>query len=64
MAQLILFDEFRLSVLVPEGLKEAEYEAIRQTLEGTRFQAELRRVVRQLIRSYPHLKEVRVRLSG
>jgi hypothetical protein len=37
MPRARLIENFHLSVYVPRGLPEAEYEAVRQTLDDVRF---------------------------
>ena len=63
MPQLIQFDEFHLTLLVPDRLLEAEAATIKKVLDGKRFQQRLRRAVREVLRSYRTLRNVRVRLS-
>ncbi len=63
MAPTILLDEFHLAVRAPRGLREAAYGAIRRTLDGRRFQADVRRALRGVFRQYPALNRIRVRLS-
>jgi hypothetical protein len=60
---MILVEEIRLAVRAPSGLPVAEAQAIRRTLYGRRFQAELRRAVREVVRGHPDLARVRVTLS-
>ena len=63
MAKTLLLDEFHLSIYAPRGLPDTDYEAIRTLLDDVRFQAELRRAVRNVIGHYPALSPVRVKLS-
>jgi hypothetical protein len=63
MSKTILLDEFHLSVRAPRGLPEAEYAAMRRTLDDKRFQADLRRAVRALFRQYPALASARITLT-
>jgi hypothetical protein len=63
MAQTILIDEFHLSVRAPRGLQEAEYEDIRRTLDEPRFQADLRRALRDVTRQHATLRKARLTLS-
>ena len=64
MSDHVLFDEFHLIVHVPKDLDEAACDTIRRILESRRFRAALRRAVRQVVRQYPDLDSVRVRISG
>jgi hypothetical protein len=63
MAQTILLDEFHLGMRAPKDLPEAEYQAMRRTLNAPRFQKELRRAVREVVSRYKALGKVRVVLS-
>jgi hypothetical protein len=62
MSDYVLFDEFHLIVRVPKGLDDSACDAIRRILEGRPFRSALRRAVRQVVRQYPDLDLVRVRL--
>ena len=63
MAKAILIDEFHLTVFAPRGLRDSAYDAIRRTLDERRFQADLRRVVRGVVRQYPALGKVRISVT-
>ena len=63
MAKIILLEEFHLGVYALGGLPEADYEAMRQALDDTRFQARLRRLVQRLFHRQAALARVKVRLS-
>lgn len=63
MPRALLIDEFQLSFFVPRKLPDAAYAAIRQSLDRPHFQAELRRVVRALVRQDPALDRVTVQVS-
>ena len=63
MPKLIQFDQFHVTLLVPSTLREAEAAAIKQVLDSKQFQHHLRSAAREVIRSYPALRKVRVRLS-
>jgi hypothetical protein len=60
---MILIDEMHLGVRAPNGLPDAEVQAIRRTLNGLRFQADLRRAVRTVARRHPAIGRVRLALS-
>jgi hypothetical protein len=64
MDEYVPFGEFRLVFLVPADLDRAACEAVRRTLEGRPFRAELRRAVLRVVRRHPELTPARVRLSG
>jgi hypothetical protein len=59
----LLIEEFHLSVYVPEGLRPAEYAAIRRTLDAARFRARLKRALRDVFRRYASLAKARVTLT-
>jgi hypothetical protein len=60
----VLFEEFHLSFRVPKHLDDAACDAIRRILQSRAFRSALRRAVRQIVRRYPDLHPVRVRISG
>ena len=64
MSNHILFDEFHLSFRVPRDLDDAACDAIRRILQSRSFRSTLRRAVRRIIRQYPDLRPVRVRVSA
>jgi hypothetical protein len=64
MDQHVLFDELHLTILVPTQLKDAACVAIRRILDSRPFRTDLRRAVRQLLRRYPDLAVVRLRISS
>lgn len=63
MAKAILMDEFHVTVFARQGLPEATYTAIRETLDDARFHADLRRAVRDVFRRHPSLRKVRITIS-
>jgi hypothetical protein len=63
MAKMILMDELHLAIKVPRGLDEAACKVIGRTLNDKRFQANLRRVVRDLFSQYSSLREVRLTIA-
>jgi hypothetical protein len=60
MAKWLLFDEFRLCVLVPAG---RPVPGIQRVLAGRAFLARLRAVVRDLVARTPTLHRVRVTVT-
>lgn len=62
-ADLIVLDEFHLTLLVPRGLNESQAQAASRTLNGRRFQAQLRAAVRRVLRQHPSLRSIRLTLS-
>jgi hypothetical protein len=63
MSSYVQFDEMHLTVRVPTDLEESVCKAIQRILEGRSFQTALRRAVHQVVRQYPDLEPVRVRIS-
>ena len=63
MARNLLIDEFHLTLFAPRQLNEEEYEAIYQTLNDAQFLKLLRRMVRDVVRKYPSLCEVRISIT-
>jgi hypothetical protein len=63
MSDYVLFDEFHLILRVPADLEESACAAIQRILEGQPFRSALRRAVRQVVRQYPDLNPVRIRIS-
>jgi hypothetical protein len=59
----VTFDEFHLIVLAPSDREDAACEATQRVLESQRFRFALRRVIRQIMRQYPDLAPIRVRIS-
>ncbi|MHB1426960.1 MAG: hypothetical protein ACYC3I_27715 [Gemmataceae bacterium] len=57
------FDEFHLTFLVPIDFEDGASEAIKNVLESRSFRWELRQAIRQVLRQYPELDPVRVRIS-
>lgn len=64
MGDYVLFDEFHLVMRVPKDLDDPTCDAIRRILDSRPFHSALRRAVRQVIRQYPDLDPIRVRISG
>ena len=63
MARRIVIEEYHLTVLVPRGLPDAEYDAIHLTLTDANFEKRLLRVVRRVFQQAGSLAKARVRLS-
>jgi hypothetical protein len=56
-------DEFHLSVFAPRGLRAAEYDALRRTLDGAGFRTKLERAVRGVFRRFPSLGKVKITIT-
>jgi hypothetical protein len=63
MPRTILIDEIHIGMHVPKTLPEAEFQAIRSTLNDPRFQKELRQAVEEVVSRYVALGKVSVVLS-
>jgi hypothetical protein len=63
MAKPILIDEFHLTFYVPRGLPDSDGDAIRQTLDTSRFRRQLRQAFQDVIRQHPALSRVRVTVT-
>jgi len=63
MSDSVLLDEYHLSIPVPTALDDIACDAIKRTLEGRRFRAELRRTVGEQVHPYLELALVMVRIS-
>jgi hypothetical protein len=60
MPRTILIDEMHLGVLARKDLPESKHQAIRRTLDDRGFQADLRRIVREMMSQYLALGGVRL----
>lgn len=63
MSKTIVFDEFHLTLRVRPRIREAEATAIKKVLGSRRFQRNLARAARAVLRRYPPLRKIRARLS-
>jgi hypothetical protein len=63
LTELVLLDEFHLSVLVPEDNNEDATDPIGVVLDSLAFQTELLQAIRQVFRHHAAMKQVVVRLS-
>jgi hypothetical protein len=64
MPQMLIMDEFHLTVLAPRDLTKPHRRRISKVLNRARFRQELARAVRAVFAHYPELRRVRVRLSS
>jgi len=64
MADERIMDVILLTVLMPDGRPDGEYEPVRRVLGSDEFLDRLRRATRALIRAYPELAKARVDVSG
>lgn len=63
MSAYVLFDEIHVTIRLPADLEESACIAIQRILDGRPFETALRRAVRQVVRQYPDLEPIRVRIS-
>jgi hypothetical protein len=63
MPRRIVMEEFHVTVYVPPGLPDAEYDAIQQTLNDPNFETRLLRAIRRVFRGEAALSKATVRLS-
>jgi len=64
MARVLLLDEFHISVSAPRGLRNAEYAAMRRTLNGLGFHTNLCRAIRKVQRQYRCLTQATLKLNA
>jgi hypothetical protein len=64
MARLILLDQLRLSVLVPDNLPGPQARKVSRLVNSDRFRRELLRTLRAVFQQHPEFAHARVRLSG
>jgi hypothetical protein len=58
MTKSVVIEEFHVTLFAPGQLSKTQFRAIRRTLTGARFQANLRLAVGSVVRRYPSLKQV------
>jgi hypothetical protein len=63
MGDYVLFNELRLSIGVPTDFDDDACDATRRILESRQFRTPLRQAVSQVVRQYPELTPVRIRIS-
>jgi hypothetical protein len=63
MAQLIVIEEFHVTLSLPSKLASAEVDGIRQTIDGRKFHSALRQQIHSVIGRFPALRSLRVRVS-
>jgi hypothetical protein len=63
MADYVLFDEHHVTSHVLAGLDAVACDAIRRILESRQFRTALRRAIRRIVRHYPELARVRIRIT-
>ncbi len=64
MRKTILLNQFHIDVHARRGLRELEYQAIRRTINGKRFFADLQRAMREVREKYTALSKVRITVSN
>jgi hypothetical protein len=63
MTKMLLFEQFQLTIFAPRQLSPETTVAMRRTLIGRRFGADMRRAVRAVVRRYPVLRSVRISVA-
>jgi hypothetical protein len=63
MAKPVLIDEFHLTLYVAARLPENEIAVVRRTIDSRRFQVALLPAVRLVLRTFPAMSGVSVKLS-
>jgi hypothetical protein len=63
MPRFSLLDAFHLSIRARPGLPDAEYIAMRRTLDNPRFQSDPRRAIRTVFQQHTSPNRVRIRLT-
>lgn len=64
MADERIMDVILVTVLMPDGRPDGEYEPVRKVLGSAEFLDRLRVAVRAVFRAWPELGKARVDLSG
>jgi hypothetical protein len=63
VAKALLMDEFHITVYALPGLASSDYDAIRATLDASRFKVTLRRAVRAVFRRHLPWDKTRVTVT-
>ena len=63
MHRSILLEEFHVSLSAPGRLPDTRYVAMRRTVSSHAFRDQLRRALRDVLKNYPALKNVRLTVS-
>jgi hypothetical protein len=63
LARLILLDEFHIESRIPHGTRDTQCIATKRILDTVDFRSQIRRAVVEVLRRYPALKLVRIRIS-
>ena len=63
MADDLLIDEFHSTLFAPADLRKSEYGVIYRTLKKHGFILRLGRAIRNVVRRYPSLRKVRLRIT-
>lgn len=63
VTRFILLDEFHIRISVAAGLPDSIYDGMRRRLDARRFQASLRKMIRQLFQRHPPLRKARATLT-
>lgn len=63
MVSAMLIEIFQVDVSVPKGLTSAASNAIRRTLRRPNLRRRMTAALQELVRQYPSLKPVRIKVS-
>lgn len=63
MAKSILMEEFHIAFTMRAGMPVARYAAVARTLRNTRFQKRLRAAITTVLRPFPSLQHVKIKIS-
>jgi hypothetical protein len=63
MAKTVTLDELHLTFRIPNDLPDDQAEAIRRVLAGDDFMTRLRKAIREVVRAFPELRNVRTSLT-
>ena len=63
MSDQFLLEEFHVGIYVPRRLADEATDQIHRVVDSRRFRSRLGRAVRAVVREFPALRPVRVRVS-
>jgi hypothetical protein len=58
-----LLEEFHVGIYIPRRLADEATDRVRQVVDSRQFRSRLGRAVRAMVREFPALRPVRVRVS-
>jgi hypothetical protein len=63
MTRTILIDEIHVTLLAPANLMKGDFAAIQKTLRGKRFLMRFNEAVRQVLRRYSSLSQLKTKID-